>query len=33
MSDLGLEKQLTRDLLFRRFVDLSLPESVLDHSA
>jgi len=32
LSDPGLEKQLARDLLFRRFVDLSLSESVPDHS-
>lgn len=32
LSDPGLEKQLARDLLFRRFVDLSLVESVPDHS-
>jgi len=32
LSDPGIEKQLARDLLFRRFVDLSLSESVPDHS-
>ena len=32
LSDPGLEKQLARDLLFRRFVELSLSESVPDHS-
>jgi transposase, IS5 family len=32
LSDPQLEKQLARDLLFRRFVDLSLAESVPDHS-
>ena len=32
LSDPGLEKQLARDLLFRRFIDLSLSESVPDHS-
>jgi len=32
LSDPGLERQLARDLLFRRFVDLSLSESVPDHS-
>jgi IS5 family transposase len=32
LSDPALEKQLARDLLFRRFVDLSLSESVPDHS-
>ena len=32
LSDPGLEKQLARDLLFRRFVGLSLSESVPDHS-
>ena len=32
LSDPGLEKQLARDLLFRRFVGLSLSESIPDHS-
>ena len=32
LSDPALEKQLARDLLFRRFVGLSLSESVPDHS-
>lgn len=32
LSDPELEKQLARDLLFRRFVGLSLAESVPDHS-
>jgi IS5 family transposase len=32
LSDPGLEKQLARDLLFRRFVGLSLADSVPDHS-
>ena len=32
LSDPGLEKQLARDLLFRRFVALDLSESVPDHS-
>jgi IS5 family transposase len=32
LSDPDLEKKLARDLLFRRFVDLSLSESVPDHS-
>jgi len=32
LSDPALEKQLARDLLFRRFVDLRLSESVPDHS-
>ena len=29
----GLEKQLARDLLFRRFVGLGIAESVPDHSS
>ena len=33
LSDPGLEKQLARDLLFRRFVGLGLAESVPDHSS
>lgn len=33
LSDPATEKQLARDLLFRRFVDLSLSESVPDHSS
>lgn len=32
LSDPQLEKQLARDLLFRRFIGLSLSESVPDHS-
>lgn len=32
LSDPGLEKQLARDLLFRRFVGLSLSERIPDHS-
>lgn len=32
LSDPGLERQLARDLLFRRFVGLDLAESVPDHS-
>ncbi len=32
LSDPGLEKQMARDLLFRRFVDLDIAESVPDHS-
>lgn len=32
LSDPQLEKQLARDLLFRRFVGISLSESVPDHS-
>ena len=32
LSDPALEKQLPRDLLFRRFVELSLSESIPDHS-
>lgn len=32
LSDLGLEKQLTRDLLFRRFIGLDIAASVPDHS-
>jgi len=32
LSDPGLEKQLARDLLFRRFVGLDISESVPDHS-
>ena len=33
LSDEGVEKQLGRDLMFRRFVELSLSESVPDHSS
>ena len=33
LSDPGLEKQLARDLLFRRFVGLSIADSVPDHSS
>ena len=32
LSDPGLEKQLARDLMFKRFIGLSLSESVPDHS-
>ena len=32
LSDTQLEKQLARDLQFRRFVELDLSESVPDHS-
>jgi len=32
LGDPGLEKQLARDLLFRRFVGLDIAESVPDHS-
>jgi len=32
LSDSALEKQLARDLLFRRFIGLSISESVPDHS-
>ena len=32
LSDPKLEKQLARDLLFRRFVGLDIAESVPDHS-
>ena len=32
LSDPGLEKQLARDLLFRRFIRLDISESVPDHS-
>ncbi|MDP0561137.1 MAG: transposase [Candidatus Endonucleobacter sp. (ex Gigantidas childressi)] len=32
LSDLALEKQLARDLLFRRFTGLDISESVPDHS-
>jgi|GEM_PF-3405626 len=31
LSDLGLEKQLARDLLFRRFTGLDIADSVPDH--
>ena len=33
LSDPGLEKQLARDLLFRRFVGLDISESIPDHSS
>ena len=33
LSDPQLEKQLARDLLFRRFTDLDISESVPDHSS
>ena len=32
LSDPGMEKQLARDLLFKRFTGLSLGDSVPDHS-
>ena len=32
LSDPGLEKQLARDLLFRRFIELDIAEAVPDHS-
>jgi IS5 family transposase len=32
LSDEALEKQIARDLMFRRFIDLSLSEVVPDHS-
>ena len=32
LSDESLEKQIARDLMFRRFIDLSLSEAVPDHS-
>ncbi len=32
LSDPALEKQLARDLLFRRFIGLSISESAPDHS-
>ncbi len=32
LSDEALEKQIARDLMFRRFIDLSLSEAVPDHS-
>ena len=32
LSDSAMEKQLARDLLFRRFVGLSLADDVPDHS-
>jgi transposase, IS5 family len=32
LSDPGLEKQLARDLMFRRFINLSFSEGVPDHS-
>jgi transposase, IS5 family len=32
LSDPGLEKQLARDLMFRRFINLGLSEGVPDHS-
>ena len=33
LSDPALERQLARDLLFKRFVGLSVTESVPDHSS
>jgi IS5 family transposase len=32
LTDPQLEKQLARDLLFRRFVEISVSQSVPDHS-
>ena len=32
LSDEALEKQIARDLMFRRFIDLSLSEAVPDHT-
>jgi IS5 family transposase len=32
LSDEALEKQIARNLMFRRFIDLSLSEAVPDHS-
>lgn len=32
LSDEALEKQIARDLMFRKFIDLSLSETVPDHS-
>ena len=32
LSDEALEKQIARDLMFRRFIDLSLSEAVPDHA-
>lgn len=32
LSDEALEKQIARDLMFRRFIDLNLSEAVPDHS-
>ncbi len=33
LNDEALEKQIARDLMFRRFIDLSLSENVPDHSS
>ncbi|CAC9963047.1 hypothetical protein, partial [uncultured Gammaproteobacteria bacterium] len=33
LSDEALEKQIARDLMFRRFINLSLSENVPDHSS
>ena len=33
LSDEALEKQIARDLMFRRFINLGLSESVSDHSS
>ncbi|SHN93707.1 hypothetical protein BHECKSOX_857, partial [Bathymodiolus heckerae thiotrophic gill symbiont] len=33
LSDEVLEKQIARDLMFRRFINLSLSENVPDHSS
>jgi IS5 family transposase len=32
LSDEALEKQIARDLMFRRFIDLSLSEVVPEHA-
>ena len=32
LSDEALEEQIARDLMFRRFIDLSLSDAVPDHS-
>ena len=32
LSDEALEEQIARDLMFRRFIGLSLSEAVPDHS-
>jgi IS5 family transposase len=33
LSDEALEKQIARDLMFRRFIDSSLSEAAPDHSS
>jgi IS5 family transposase len=33
LSDEALEKQIAKDLMFRRFIDLSLSENMPDHSS